>query len=122
MPPFLDGGGGAECSGVSSGGTWTEIEATNHINLLEMLAVFFGLQTFAKDKNNTHIRIRCDNTAAVNIINNMGTSHSDECNKLAKTIWEWCISKSIWISLAHIPGKQNFIADFESRRNQRESE
>ena len=66
-----------------------------------MLAVFFGLQTFAKDKKNTHIRIRCDNTAAVNI-NNMGTSHSDECNKLAKTIWEWCISKSIWISLAHV--------------------
>ena len=79
-------GGGAECSGVSSGGTWTEIEATNHINLLEMLAVFFGLQTFAKDKNNTHIRIRCDNTAAVNIINNMGTSHSDECNKLANLV------------------------------------
>lgn len=115
-------GWGAECSGVSSGGTWTEIEATNHINFLEMLAVFFGLQTFAKDKKNTHIRIRCDNTAAVNIINNMGTSHSDECNKLAKTIWEWCISKSIWISLAYIPDKQNFIADFESRRNQRESE
>ena len=115
-------GWGAECSGVSSGGTWTEVEATNHINFLEMLAVFFGLQTFAKDKKNTHIRIRCDNTAAVNIINNMGRSHSDECNKLAKTIWEWCISKSIWISLAHILGKQNFIADFESRRNQRESE
>ena len=52
----------------------------------------------------------------------MGTSHSDECNKLAKTIWEWCICNSIWISLAHILGKQNFIADFESRRNQRESE
>ena len=52
----------------------------------------------------------------------MGTSHSVECNKLAKTIWEWCISKSIWISLTHIPGKQNFIADFESRRNKRESE
>ena len=54
----------AECNGVSSGGTWTEIEATNHINYLEMLAVFFGLQTFVKDKKNTHIRIRCDNTAA----------------------------------------------------------
>ena len=30
--------------------------------------------------------------------------------------------EGIWLSIAHIPGKQNFIADFESRRNQRESE
>ncbi len=52
----------------------------------------------------------------------MGTSHSEKCNKLAKAIWEWCISRSIWISLAHIPGKLNFVADFELRRNQRESE
>jgi hypothetical protein len=115
-------GWGAECNGISSGGTWTKLEATNHINYLEMLAILFGLQTFAKDKENTHIRIRCDNTTAVNIIKNMGTSHSEKCNKLAKAIWEWCISRSIWISLAHIPGKLNFVADFESRRNQRESE
>ena len=64
-------------------GTWTELEATNHINYLEMLAMLFGLQTFAKDKENTHIRIRCDNTTVVNIIKNTGTSHSEKYNKLA---------------------------------------
>ena len=115
-------GWGAECQGVSSGGTWTALETAHHINYLEMLAILFGLQTFAKDKENTHIRVRCDNTTAVNIITHMGTSHSEECNKLAKAIWEWCISKNIWISLAHIPGKQNLVADYESRRNQTESE
>lgn len=115
-------GWGVECSGVSSGGSWTELEATHHINYLEMLAILLGLQTFAQDKENSHIRIRCDNTTAVNIINHMGTSHSEKCNKLAKTIWEWCINRSIWISLAHIPGKHNLVADFESRRNQKESE
>ncbi len=73
-----------------------------------MLAILFGLQTFAEDKENTPIRKRCDNTTAANNIENMGTSYSEECNKLAKAIWEWCISRSIWISLAHIPpGKQN---------------
>ena len=41
---------------------------------------------------------------------------------LAKEIWEWCIDRKIWLSAAHIPGKQNLIADFESRRNQRASE
>ena len=64
----------------------------------------------------------CDNTTAVNVINHMGTSHSDLCNSVAKKIWEWCIACRIWLSAAHIPGKQNIIADFESRRNQRESE
>ena len=71
------------------------VEATHHINYLEMLAVFRGLQTFAKDKTSTHIRIRCDNTMEVisntltlliSIINNIDTSHSDACNNLAKTI------------------------------------
>jgi len=52
----------------------------------------------------------------------MGTSHSDPCNFLVKEMWEWCIARRIWISAAHIPGKNNLIADFESRRNQRESE
>jgi hypothetical protein len=115
-------GWGAECKGVSTGGTWTESEASHHINYLEMLAILLGLQTFGKDKNGSHIRILCDNTTAVNILNHMGTSHSEPCNRMAKMIWEWCISKSIWISIAHIPGKQNLVADYESRRNQRESE
>ena len=81
-----------ECQGISSGGTWTTLEAPNHINYLEMLAISFGLQTFAKDKANTHIPVRCDNTTAVNIINHVGSSHSEQRKKLAKTIWEWCIN------------------------------
>ena len=58
----------------------------------------------------------------MNVINHMGTSHSDSCNSLAKHIWEWCIAKDNWLSVAHIPGKQNLVADFESRRNQTEAE
>ena len=64
----------------------------------------------------------CDNTTAVNVINHMGTSYSDSCNSLAKEIWEWCLARDIWVSVAHIPGKQNLVADFESQRNQREAE
>jgi hypothetical protein len=41
---------------------------------------------------------------------------------MAKQIWEWCIDKNIWLTVAHIPGKQNLVADYESRRHQRESE
>ena len=87
-----------------------------------MLAILLGLQTFSKGKSNTHIRIMCDNTTAVDVINHVGTSHSDPCNFLVKEIWEWCITCQIWISAAHIPGKNNLIADVESGRNQTESE
>ena len=98
------------------------MEAQYHINYVEMLAIYLALQTFAKGWANTHIRVMCVNTTAVNVINHMGTSHSDSCNSLAKEIWEWCIARDIWVSIAHIPGKQNLVADFESRRNQREAE
>ncbi len=80
-----------------------------------MLAAFLGLKTFANMKYNIHIRLRVDNTTAMNIINKMGTSHSDSCNSLVKEMWEWCMGKQIWISAAHIPGSLNFVADFESR-------
>ena len=115
-------GWGAEFQGMSTWGRWTVTESKNHINYLEMLAIFLGLRTYASKKANIRIRIMCDNTSTVNILNHMGTSHSDPCNELAKVIWEWCIKRSIWISIVHIPGKNNVVADFESRRNQRESE
>ena len=36
---------------------------------------------------------------------------------MCKTIWEWCISRHIWISAAYLPGKLNVTADAESRLN-----
>ena len=84
-------GWGAECQNVTTGGLWSHVEAQDHINYLELLATFFELKTFAQAKDHLHIRLMIDNTSAVAIINNMGTSHSERCNTLAKQIWEWCI-------------------------------
>lgn len=52
---------------------------------------------------------------AVTYINEMGGTHSHSCNKVAKKIWLWCISKQIWLSCSHLPGKQNILADSLSR-------
>ena len=98
---------------TSTGGQWTMTESKNHINYLEMLGIFLGLRTYSSKKAHMHIRIMCDNTSAVNILNHMGTSYSDPCNELAKVIWEWCIKRSIWISIAHIREKNNVVADFK---------
>ena len=51
------GGGGADFAGVSSGGNWTHLESKYYINYLEMLAIFLGLKTFAKDETYTHSRV-----------------------------------------------------------------
>ena len=112
----------AMCEGVSSGANWTHSEAQHHINYLEMLAIFMGLQTFAQDRFKIHIRVMTDNTTAISVLNNMGTSHSNECNTLGQTICEWCIPKEIYLTAAHILGRQNLVADYESRRNQIASE
>ena len=84
---------------------------------------FIGLKTFAKKKENIHIRLRIDNnTTAVSTINYMGTNHSDDCNAIGKQIWEWCIAKKIWLSASYIPGKHNVTADVEPLRKQNGSE
>ena len=45
----------------------------------------------------------------------MGGTHSRLCNRIAKEIWLWAITQSIWITITHIPGKLNKEADFGSR-------
>lgn len=106
-------GWGAESRGVSSGWSWTQLESQHLRNYLEMLPIYLGLQTFAKNKANTCVRVMCENTTVVNAL--MGTSHFDSCNSIAKDIWEWCVARNIWLSIAHIPHKQNLVAEFESQ-------
>ena len=109
-------GWGAVYNDTSTGGFWSDEEKFHHINYLELLAVFMGLQTLCKTNYNTHLRILTDSTTAIAVLNHMGTSHSAPCNHLGREIWEWCINREIWLSAAHIPGVHNIQADLESRR------
>ena len=109
-------GWGAVYNNDSTGGTWKTDELIHHINYLELFAAFLGLKTFCKHLRDTHIRLRIDNTTAIAVINHMGTSHSANCNKLAKSIWDWCVTRNIWLSAIHIPGIENVTADKESRK------
>jgi hypothetical protein len=108
-------GWGAVYNTQSIGGQWTHSEAVFHINYLEMLAVFLALKSFCRDMNDMHIRIRSDNTTTVAYLNEMGGMVSDLCDVLARQIWEWCIARGLWLSAAHLPGKDNIEADTASR-------
>ena len=55
-----------------------------------------------------------DNAAAVGIINNMRTCHSDDCHTITVKVWEFCKVNKIWLTAVHLPGSTNVTADSES--------
>ena len=69
-----------------------------------------------------HIKTFSDNTTAVAVINKMSTCKNHALNKRALQIWGFCQHLHIWITAFHIPGKENFAADFESRREYKDAE
>lgn len=115
-------GWGAALDNQSTGGNWSSEESKNHINVLEMKAALFALKSFASRLIGKHVKIMIDNTTAVYVINNMGTSHNDKCNAITVAIWEYCMAKQIYITAAHLHGSTNIVADRESRLCYREAE
>ena len=101
--------------GASTGGRWTDTEATDHINVLELKAAFFGLKVLCGSAYDVHVQVQLDNRTAVAYIREMGGSRSVACNSLAYDIWQWCIARCMWLSSTHIPGVDNVEADKESR-------
>jgi hypothetical protein len=58
-------GWGANLNGKTTGGRWLESESAQHINILELRAVKFALQSLSKNLSNIHICIRSHNSTAV---------------------------------------------------------
>lgn len=108
-------GWGAVCDETSIEGQWKLEEKELHINTLELKAIDFGLKSFFNSTEDTHIRIRSDNTTAVAYLNNKGGIRSIECHKVSKTIWEWAIERNLHLSAEHLPGSANILADKASR-------
>ena len=115
-------GWGCNLESSPTGGCWTPTEAENHINYLETKAVLFGLQSFCSKIAGHSINILIDNTTAVACLNVMGTCHSPSINTLVIEILEWCIKHNVWLTASHIAGKDNIVADSESRKTRRETE
>jgi len=110
-------GWGCALNDTSTGGHWTAEEARNHINYLELLAIYLALKSFSPIINGQHVKVMVDNMTALSDINHMGTSSSEKRNDLAKEIWLWCAQRNIWLTAVHIPGVENVEADRQSRRS-----
>ena len=61
------------------------------------------------------MKILSDNSTAILYVNNMG-GKLEPFDDLAKNIWEFCISKNLWITACFIPGTDNITADWKSRK------
>lgn len=114
-------GWGACVNKVSTYGWWSKEEKERHINYLELKAVYYGLQCFAKESKSCNILIRVDNTTAISYINRMGSIQYPLLNQLAKEIWQWCENRDIWIQASYVSSKDN-IADDPSRTLSLETE
>ena len=109
-------------SDVSCGGRWTENEKENHINYLEVKAVYLSILSHCKQMNGKHIRIMSDNTTTVAAINKQGSIRSKKINQLSRLIWLFAIENELWLSAAHCPGAINTEADRASRQFSDETE
>ena len=99
----------------STGGNWTAEEANNHIDYLELLAIFLALKSFSLTILSQHVKVMVDNITALSDLNHMGTRSSEKRNDLAQEIWLWCAEQNIWLTAVHVPGVENVEADRQSR-------
>ena len=108
-------GWGARQGKLQTGGRWSQAETAHHINYFELLAAFLALQCFAKATNGITVQMKLDNVTAVTYINKLGGTHSQPLCQLALTVWEWCLQRNVFLVAEHLPGKDNIVADRESR-------
>ena len=107
-------GWGAVIGKNSTQGRWSSKENTDHINILELKAIYFALRSLCSNLLNTDICIRTDSSTAVSYINNQGGSIIPLL-EISKKIWLWCAERNIFISAVHIAVKMNFEPDNLSR-------
>jgi hypothetical protein len=108
-------GWGAVLDEGGTGGLFTALERSLHINVKETMAVRFGLESLCEDTTDCHFRLMIDNQAAVGAINKMGSSKSRTLDKAVKDVWEWSSNRNCWLTACYIPGKLNVEADALSR-------
>lgn len=109
-------GWGAVCDTHTANGNWKDSELSLHINVLELKAAYFGLKIFATNVRDCNILLRIDNTTAICYVNRMGGIQHTQLNEVARSIWQWCEARNIFVFASYIKSSENVRADHESRR------
>ena len=99
-------------------GVWSDQEKLLHINLLEMKALFLGLQAFREDVSGHHVTAMCDNFTVVVYVNKQGGTVSRALCLLTSRLLRWTESFDVHLDARYLPGENNVLADVLSRRGQ----
>jgi hypothetical protein len=100
---------------VELSGKWSPAEIRLHINALEMLAVILAVTAWSEDLRGSSVMIATDNTTVVAHIRNVGGTKSPIMMLLSQQLYRRCMEHQIELSVRHIPGRLNVIADSLSR-------
>ena len=108
-------GWGATHQGRIARGVWDSDLRSEHINYLELMAVYLALQHFEQFIVGSHVLIRTDNTTTKFYINKQGGLRSRRLHALAEELTLWCDTRLKSIRASHVPGVENKGADLLSR-------
>ena len=108
-------GWGAAMGTQKTHGWWSVSEQSEHINYLELKAVYYALRCFAKNFHSQDVLLRIDKTTAIAYINKMGSVQIPKLAELAKSIWQWAEERELYLFASYISSSDNFVADSESR-------
>ena len=90
----------------------------SHINVLELMAIWLGLQAFVDTIRDSNVAIMCDNVSAIAYLRNQGGTLSHQMSDLAFQICMWVELNHVTLIPRHLPGHLNVLADQLSRKNQ----
>jgi len=108
-------GWGAIMNGLDTRGNWAADQLDIHIDILQLLAFFYGLQSFLKDVRDENICLLVDSSTAMAYINNFGGCRSEDLHRVAKNIWQLCEARNIFLHATYINTKDNVVSDRLSR-------
>ena len=108
-------GWGATFEGRSVNGRWQTDLLDEHINFLELMAVFLALQHFEPFLLGHHVLVRTDNMTTRYYISKQGGLRSSRLDGLARTITLWAHERLLSLTSEFVPGLLNSGADLLSR-------
>lgn len=108
-------GWGAHMGTLTAAGQWPAALVGQHINMLELEAVWLALQQFQDSVQGKHVMVNTDNTSVAFYINKQGGAHSFSLSLRAEQLLLWCQDREIVLTARYLPGKLNILADSLSR-------
>ncbi len=115
-------GWGAVWRGNPVQGKWDASWIGEHINLLELEAVFRALIHFLPQLQEKQVIVRSDSTTVVSYINHQGGVRSVSLHRKARDLLLWAHARGVSLRAVHLPGEDNVAAYLLSRGDPRPGE